>query len=270
MNYTKENIFPMYVGKCKVRHTKKYTDDYGKPFPITCDYEFQAFYPNNDRTNEKVVAGHKGQTARINISDCTLLLIPISKMSKEEKNKWGLLRLHPEVRGYGRVAYDTPESFLWLIQHGYAISDQLFELGIAEEKGEFNKMNLTGKCLTDFEEWFDAKKYELFAYYGGTGSDLFVDLYADKFKYIPETMQQGVLLAFFRDKGIDIEITKWEDQQREMDNIRTNKYYWIIYVDNEFKSLDCECKTYEMQHNYTTAFNEAINKAVEIYNGKEL
>ena len=144
--FTKESIFPLYVGKCKVRHTKKYTDDYGKPFPITCDYEFQAFYPKNDKTNEKVIAGHKGQTARINISDCTLLLKPLSKMSDEDIDRLvddcDLLTTRKESREWTQeiLCGDTLTNFetnvkitLWLISHGYAISDELFELKIAEE-----------------------------------------------------------------------------------------------------------------------------------------
>lgn len=124
---------------------------------------------------------------------------------------------------------------------------------------------LTGIAGEAFKEW-------LYEKYGDkeVPTDFEKNYLIVTFNRLSPEQQQGDLLAFFRDKGIDIEITKWEDQQREMDNIRTNKYYWIIYVDNEFKSLDCECKTYEMQPDYSTAFNEAINKAVEIYNGKEL
>ena len=119
---------------------------------------------------------------------------------------------------------------------------------------------IADQCLADFVKWLPTFFVN---HYGWVAETL--DAY-EHFHKLPFAMRSGVFLQFFREKGIDIEVTKWAEAHRETEDTRTNKYYWIVYVDNEFKSLDCECKTYEMQCDYNTALTEAIKQANEIYN----
>lgn len=128
MTYTKKNIFPLYVGKCKV-NTPEGTgilqgiSDWESVYPemnFSC-----SVYLDKSTINRRL--------SRFRLPDCTLLLKPISTMNEENKEVYNNM-----VSQF--VFFDTCETYekeavkltLWLIQHGYAISDQLFELGIAE------------------------------------------------------------------------------------------------------------------------------------------
>lgn len=127
MNYTKENIFPMYVGN----KTQQVKCD-GKIYDITAYSNWtetcELFIP---RSGKKLSHSPRWR----HISDCTLLLKPISKMSEGDKREFEATKVFKPVTPAHRVGamHWTAESFLWLIQHGYAISDELFTLGIAEE-----------------------------------------------------------------------------------------------------------------------------------------
>jgi len=110
---------------------------------------------------------------------------------------------------------------------------------------------LKGKALQDFSDWFydNDKIYDVC-------TSLIDDMTGNiqMFWKLPQTMQQGVLLQFFRENGIDITIRFG----------LTAGYYCEISEDDE--NDDIVLSDFE---NYSTAFTHAIDKACEVYNGGE-
>jgi len=100
-------------------------------------------------------------------------------------------------------------------------------------------MELTGKCKEDFEKWRKKQNYNVDAPY-------FYEL-----KY---SMQYGVYVDFFDSVGIEIEITKWDEDT------------WQCLVSNK-KTLIAD-ELYDM-YSRLEARTAAITKANEIYNGNE-
>ena len=129
--YTKESIFPLYVGKCKV-NTPNGVNEYW-----SCDLGTGMI--EHTKSNKHGIAS--------NISDCTLLLKPLSKMSGEKVGKLrafmglsvvnctidDLYEFLTEGKRIVLNLIQINKLYSWLISHGYAISDELFELKIAEE-----------------------------------------------------------------------------------------------------------------------------------------
>lgn len=108
---------------------------------------------------------------------------------------------------------------------------------------------LTGKTLDDFVTWYNKEFIPASSQFG-----------IALFWCMKPEMQQGVLLAFFRDKGIEIEIYRGFDfiegvRLKTFNADITTVIKKYIYED-EMKDLP----------DYNTAFNEAIKKAVELYN----
>ena len=128
--YTKESIFPLYVGKCRV---KAKSNDFIKGEAVG---DFNSYFLQT----KELEFTNQGCDYIVPISDCTLLLKPLSKMSDQTEivehdlltGKIIHLSRHPRVI-FEDLQQAINEHFLWLINHGYAISDELFELNIAEE-----------------------------------------------------------------------------------------------------------------------------------------
>ena len=121
-------------------------------------------------------------------------------------------------------------------------------------------MNLTNKCLTDFQEW-------LFQQYGNKDVKGYAVRYEKNyvlscFEKLSDNQKQGDLLAFFRDKGIYIHC--------ERDTLGRWTYYgWINQgiIPEKYTNLHPINKVpLFVEHN--AAFSTAIDKACEIYNGK--
>jgi len=99
---------------------------------------------------------------------------------------------------------------------------------------------LKGKAKIDFEQWYKTK----YAHWA------LLDLYK-----LPQTMQQGVLLEFFRERGIDVSLKKYGA-------------YGTAY-EYEVSQDDFEADiTTGHSPDYNTAFTHAIDKACEIYGGE--
>lgn len=133
----KRDIFPLYVGKCKVVDTL-----------VNQKYLYQGCEIH--RGKHKAVLqditsdnGLSGGTMVAPIPDCQLILKRISDMSEEDVNKIAieLLLEWQGVRDYLKSGYALSTKFatdmeitLWLIQNGYALSDEWFTNGIAVEE----------------------------------------------------------------------------------------------------------------------------------------
>lgn len=123
MEYTKELIFPMYVGKCKVKVGDIILKLNGVVYDEYCWV--------------KLLNGKSYL-----IYDCTLLLKPLSKMSDEhiniicDKLQISAVLLSRIFVNSDRVAMFWDE-WVWLerflVEHGYAFDDKLFKSGIAVE-----------------------------------------------------------------------------------------------------------------------------------------
>lgn len=120
---TKETIFPLYVGKCKVKVGNEIYDYVGIKDNI--------IYVFDEVENDYFT---------FNISDCVLLLKPISEMSEGHRAIYEDLLTTVSIeagRGIYRntnhevlqLAINNVQDFLTL--NGYEISDELFTLGIA-------------------------------------------------------------------------------------------------------------------------------------------
>lgn len=144
MNYTKEQIFPLYVGRCKVKF--QWLNG------THCIENFLGIDIDKDRIATEIYDN-------LSISDCTLLLKRLSSMSEGE-----MLALSVIIYNYDALKLTKTQSlniikgiiandehipncnlktmnniFVELIERGYAISDELFELGIAVEQAEEKK-----------------------------------------------------------------------------------------------------------------------------------
>lgn len=129
----KQDIFPLYVGKCKVKVNNV---SHNKPY---------AYYGFNAHSNilHLVLEGH---TRYSDISDCQLILKRLSGISEEDKKECRNLMIaiinkdSPKfnaVFDYNEWRYfHTARSILRLVQNGYALSDEWFTNGIAVEAGK--------------------------------------------------------------------------------------------------------------------------------------
>lgn len=114
-----------------------------------------------------------------------------------------------------------------------------------------NKELLTGKTKIDFEQWYKQKYFlSVEGNCDSCGCGIGLPFEYDR---LPQTMQQGVLLEYFREKEIWIQITC--------------KYEWkvfipeIITIEDDFYNVNC----LQMSIDYSTALTHAIQKACEIY-----
>lgn len=105
---------------------------------------------------------------------------------------------------------------------------------------------LKGKAKIDFEQWYESNHKYCFALNG------FIFTIRG-FRQLPQTMQQGVLLEFFREKNLRIGIF----ESRFGDND------WRFAINDNAQGADAST-TWD----YSTAFTHAIDKACELYNGK--
>lgn len=102
---------------------------------------------------------------------------------------------------------------------------------------------LTGKCGKDFGKWCIDNLF--------MNDTLRTIINYDDFLYYPFAMQQGVYLAFFREKGIEVDkVTTVLD----LNNIYTLKISKGCVVYDEINHPD-----------YNTALTEAIKQANQIY-----
>ena len=135
--FTKESIFPLYVGKCRV---KAKSNDFIKGEAVG---DFNSYFLQT----KELEFTNQGCDYIVPISDCTLLLKPLSKMSGEKVGKLrafmglsvvnctidDLYEFLTEGKRIVLNLIQINKLYSWLISHGYAISDELFELNIAEE-----------------------------------------------------------------------------------------------------------------------------------------
>jgi len=108
---------------------------------------------------------------------------------------------------------------------------------------------LKGKAKIDFEQWLPT--------YLGEWFDILRNPFDLDVKVVPQaqTMQQGVLLEFFRERGIDVSLKKYGA-------------YGTAY-EYEVSQDDFEADiTTGHSPDYNTAFTHAIDKACEIYGGE--
>jgi len=114
---------------------------------------------------------------------------------------------------------------------------------------------LKGKALKDFEQWYDKKLYQSFgiislpAFYG-----------------CPETMQQGVLLEFFRERGYEIEIRRFfeVDYNQNITDYYNSYTFQILHTLKTKTVLQYDYDGCDIP-DYPTAFTHAIDKACELY-----
>jgi len=116
---------------------------------------------------------------------------------------------------------------------------------------------LKGKALQDFEQWYNFKiepKTEMEFYAGDSSGYMTIDL--EQFWKLPQTMQQGVLLQFFRERGIEIQVI--------MTTFKTD-FKYVIY--DWHSGLGKEITVFDFK-DYSTTFTHAIDKACEVYGGE--
>lgn len=110
---------------------------------------------------------------------------------------------------------------------------------------------LTGKCKEMFEEWYHFKYQIPKPHYW--------------FYELPFEQQQGVYLAFFREQGIEIEISKWNYTRTAefLVNYKVNVIIWS--ADNKYSI------GYSQLENtgYNAALTDAIKQANKIINERE-
>ena len=119
----KINIFGMYIGHCV-----KYKGSAVKVTETMTGLHYEMGHIENGKLTQKVfVICSQNLRYPINLSDCQLILKPISEMSDEDTKEFKrkFLVFPDEYMGY------AVNQFLWLIEHGYALSDEWFENGIA-------------------------------------------------------------------------------------------------------------------------------------------
>lgn len=111
---TKEQIMPLYVGKCKVK-TKDGIGDYERYSVQPLDYKVAVRF-----SSERTIFYH-------DTADCQLILDPLSSMSEEDKKKFDEETIvDMEKAQFHYVWQKCLNEFLWLIEHGYALSDSWF------------------------------------------------------------------------------------------------------------------------------------------------
>lgn len=108
----KQEIFPLYVGKCKVKYAGGEYLLMGIELPLGFYFE--------DRDTDSVQSGL--------ISDCQLILKKLSSMSEGDNPEFDLLLPRVSLAGttYQRIKAMNNLT-RWLIQHGYALDDLWFE-----------------------------------------------------------------------------------------------------------------------------------------------
>lgn len=106
---------------------------------------------------------------------------------------------------------------------------------------------MKGKAKIDFEQWYKPPYIENNCECG-CNTDLSLDV--DEFYKLPETMQQGVLLEFFRERGYVVIITY---------SAKHNDYYYWLFFNGYLTINDSRFP------DYNTAFTHAIDKACELY-----
>ena len=113
---------------------------------------------------------------------------------------------------------------------------------------------MKGKAKIDFEQWYKPPYIENNCECG-CNTDLSLD--ADEFYKLPQTMQQGVLLQFFRERETIIEVYF---------DLELGRYSYLINKRNENGWGDITVTA--LFSDYFTAFTHAIDKACEIYGGE--
>jgi hypothetical protein len=73
-----------------------------------------------------------------NISDCQLILKPISEISEEDKVVLARYIIDSYIRfdSYCFTIAEERRFFEWLLEHSYCLNDEWFENGIAVKEGE--------------------------------------------------------------------------------------------------------------------------------------
>lgn len=112
---------------------------------------------------------------------------------------------------------------------------------------------ITGKCREDFD------RFLLTFLRGNTIFGLGTLKWIKEFYSIPPAFQQGVYMAFFREKKYDILILIQTLLNGEHD------YYHQIYNWNEQRRYEAD----KFYPDYNTAFAEAVKTANKIYNERE-
>lgn len=123
----KQEIFPLYVGKCKVIYTNGYA--------------------NNVSYNLVGVHHHfaklEGKTYELTypISECKLILRRVSNMGEEHKKELCDILVAYDFKVDSMLRYGSESStfkdnvtlILWLVANGYALDDEWFDNGVAVE-----------------------------------------------------------------------------------------------------------------------------------------
>lgn len=122
---------------------------------------------------------------------------------------------------------------------------------------------MEGKAKIDFEQWYD-NEFNGYEYLSHR-----IKRIKSRFHFwdMPNCFQQGVLLQFFRERGIEIEneFNLWDEKEEY-----NPKYKFVVwqYLDKG-KYKRNNGFTQFTDPDYSTAFTHAIDKACEIINGKK-
>lgn len=120
----KKDIFSLYVGKCKVRTS------------ADPEYKESGIYETTGISithNVVYLKNYYSLTGR-DISDCQLILKRMSNMSDAERKEYEATKVFLPVPAHPMyVKGMSVNSFLWLINNGYALDDNWFDTGLAVE-----------------------------------------------------------------------------------------------------------------------------------------
>ena len=103
------------------------------------------------------------------------------------------------------------------------------------------------KCKADFEKWLLKKDYIIKQFYE---PKLVNEGFGFEFNQLPDSMKWGVMVDYYGEYDIEIEITKH----------KTYKSYWCYYIKDE--NVDWQ----EIKKSRHEARKEALKKACEIRN----
>lgn len=111
---------------------------------------------------------------------------------------------------------------------------------------------LTGKCKTDFEQWLIkfVKSNPIGLFWDWANADY--KEWEHLFGYLPIQMRSGLYLEFFRERGMSVNV--WQDVQSE-------RFNYTVFTEQDYYG--------NHSPDYSTSFTHAIDKACELYNGKE-
>lgn len=116
-----------------------------------------------------------------------------------------------------------------------------------------NKELLTGRCKADFEAWYNNNPEFNFLL-------VWRRFTIQSFYELTPSMQQGVLLEYFRERGYDLQIRRNYRLLNEV--VYQDNFFYEILFNKEFLHVSRHFP------DYNTAFTHAIDKACEIYGGE--